>query len=512
MTGKHLTEDQVVIYRATRQAHTSQHAARIASISRSSASRIDNGLWAPQKHRTRRTRRSKLSGVWDGDALPYLAENPRASAKDVYLHLRDVFPLLISAAQRRTIERQYKRWQNEHGFIPLGNLTFLHSAHQGYLDMSLFGEQEINSPDLPLLIRSAKSLPLKKRNRAMLALAVLQRIPLVQMCRYLRISKSTAKRWEKIFQDGGAKALLFPDTARSPKCVSEAVNGALFKVLHCPPPSYGFARTNWRAIDLKAAMGTEGVVTSLWTIRRAIRQAGYRWKKAKVSLTSNDPRYIEKVKKITSILENLTDDEAFFSVDEYGPFSLRSMKGLRLVGPDETPSVPQWQKTRGSLIITAAVELKTNQITHFYSNGKNTQEMIAMIERLRRAYAEQKTLYISWDAASWHMSKALDERVTFLNEWAEHDKAPIIELAPLPSKAQFLNVIESIFSGLARAVIHNSDFTDLDDAKHMIDEYLANRNDFYFRHPRRAGNKIWGKERHPAVFDESRNHKDPRYR
>ena len=122
MTGKHLTDDQVVIYRATRQAHTLQHAAKIASISRSSASRIDNCLWAPQKHRSRRTRRRKLSGVWDGDALPFLAKNPRASAKDVYMHLRDVFPLLVSSAQRRTIERQYKKWKNEHGFTPLANL------------------------------------------------------------------------------------------------------------------------------------------------------------------------------------------------------------------------------------------------------------------------------------------------------------------------------------------------------------------------------------------------------
>ena len=428
------------------------------------------------------------------------------------MHLRDVFPLLVSSAQRRTIERQYKKWQNTHGLTLLADLAFFHSAHQGYLDTTLFDEQERNSPDLSLLIRSAKSLPLKKRNRAILALAVLRRIPFVHICRYLKISKSTAKRWAKIFQDGGTKALLFRDPARSPKCVSEGVNAALFKVLHYPPSSYGFARTNWRAIDLKAAMATEGVVTSLWTIRRAIRQAGYRWKKAKVSLTRNDPRYLEKVKRISLILENLGDDDSFFSVDEYGPFSLRSMKGLRLVTQREIPSVPQWQKTRGSLIITAAVELKTNQITHFYSDSKNTQEMIAMIERLRRAYARQKTLYISWDAASWHMSKALDDRVIFLNEWAEHDKAPIIELAPLPSKAQFLNVIESIFSGLARAVIHNSDFTDLQDAKHMIDEYFANRNDFYIGHPRRAGNKIWGKERHPAVFNESRNHKDPRYR
>src|SRR5262249_37418158 len=154
--------------------------------------------WAPRKHWTRQTRRSKLSGVWDGDALPYLAENPRASAKDVYVHLQDVFPLLVSVAQRRTIERQYKRWQNEHGFTPLANLTFLHSAHQGYLDISLFGEQQTISPDLPLLIRSANSLPLKKRNRAILALAVLRRIPLVQVCRYLKISKSTARRWTKI--------------------------------------------------------------------------------------------------------------------------------------------------------------------------------------------------------------------------------------------------------------------------------------------------------------------------
>ena len=313
MTGKHLTEDQIILYRATRKAHTLQHAAKIASISPSSASRIDNGLWVPKKHRTRRTRRSKLSDVWDGEALPYLAENPRVSAKDVYQHLRDISPLLVSAAQRRTIERQYKLWKNEPILKnPLDYTTFFHSAHQGYLNISLFTDQESISPDLQLLIRSAKSLPLKKRNRAILALAVLQRIPLAHVHRYLKISSSTAYRWAKIFQDGGTKALLFPDTARSLKCGSEAVNVALFKVLHCPPQSYGFARTNWRATDLKAAMATEGVVTSLWTIRRAIRQAGYRWKKAKVTLTSNDPRYREKLKKITSILKNLYDDEGFF--------------------------------------------------------------------------------------------------------------------------------------------------------------------------------------------------------
>lgn len=36
----------------------------------------------------------------------------------------------------------------------------------------------------------------------------------------------------------------------------------------------------------------------------------------------------------------------------------------------------QWQRSKGKLICTAVLELSTNQITHFYSKKKNTEEMI----------------------------------------------------------------------------------------------------------------------------------------
>ena len=88
----------------------------------------------------------------------------------------------------------------------------------------------------------------------------------------------------------------------------------------------------------------------------------------------------------------------------------------------------------------------------------------------------------------------------------------MVETAPLPARAQFLNVIESVFSGMARAIIHNSDYKSVDEAKMAIDRYFAERNDHFRRHPRRAGRKIWGKEREPAVFCEANNCKDPRYR
>ena len=115
--------------------------------------------------------------------------------------------------------------------------------------------------------------------------------------------------------------------------------------------------------------------------------------------------------------------------------------------------------------------------------------MIKMIDMVRRAMSTKAVIYFSWDAASWHMSKALDERIEFWNGWAAYDMAPKIVLVPLPARAQFLNVIESVFSGMARAVIHNSDFVDDVEAKKILDGYIEQRNAYFLSHPRRAGNK-----------------------
>jgi hypothetical protein len=72
-------------------------------------------------------------------------------------------------------------------------------------------------------------------------------------------------------------------------------------------------------------------------------------------------------------------------------------------------------------------------------------------------------MYFSWDAASWHASKKLTERVNELNneEYRNNNQNPIAELAPLPASAKFLNIIESVFSGLAKSIIHSSDINHL---------------------------------------------------
>jgi hypothetical protein len=146
--------------------------------------------------------------------------------------------------------------------------------------------------------------------------------------------------------------------------------------------------------------------------------------------------------------------------------------------------------------MTAALELSTNQITHFYSPAKNTVEMIRLLDLLVEQCAGHRTLYFSWDAASWHASRELAQPVSDLNASlpSGERRGPRVELAPLPAGAQFLNVIESVFSGMARAVLHNSDYESVAACMAAIDAYFAERNENFRESPCRAGKKIWGEE------------------
>jgi hypothetical protein len=164
--------------------------------------------------------------------------------------------------------------------------------------------------------------------------------------------------------------------------------------------------------------------------------------------------------------------------------------------------------------VTAALELSENQVIHFYSENKNTNEMLKLLELLLVKYADQSRIYFSWDAASWHLSKRLYRRVDEINssEYRAMHNSPIVTLAPLPSRAQFLNVIESVFSGMAKAVIHNSDYQSVDECKQAINRHFDERNQHFRESPKRAGGKIWGKEIVPAAFHHANNCKDPHYR
>jgi hypothetical protein len=157
------------------------------------------------------------------------------------------------------------------------------------------------------------------------------------------------------------------------------------------------------------------------------------------------------------------------------------------------------------LIVTAASELSTNQVTHFYSRKKDTDEMIRLLDILLEQYKGTAKVYFSWDKASWHTSKKLFSKIEDVNQagYSAVHHTPTVGLATLPASAQFLNVIESVFSGLAKAVIHNSSYESLDECMAAIDRHFKDRKEHFKKNPKRAGNSIWGKEMVKPVFSET---------
>jgi hypothetical protein len=325
------------------------------------------------------------------------------------------------------------------------------------------------------------------------------------------MNRKTVRNYLTAFQSGGIE-LLFQRKTKRVKADDTKLKSAVFALLHEPPSLSGYNRTTWRMEDLQKTLKDRGYPACRATIRNVIKEAGFRWKSARVVLTSNDPEFREKLEHIQRILANLKEDERFFSVDEFGPFAVKKKPGRLLAASGVQPTVPQWQKSKGCLILTAALELSKNQVTHFYSAAKNTDEMIRMAKVLIEQYKKMGKLYLCWDAASWHISKKLLAFVEKHNKTSHQNLLPELEIAPLPTSAQFLNVIESVFSGMARAIIHNSDYPSVQAAKEAIDRHFSERNQHYMDNPRRAGNKIWGQERTGINFTASNNCKDPAYR
>ena len=349
------------------------------------------------------------------------------------------------------------------------------------------------------------------REKALVILAHQQLFSNATIARCLGISQNTVRGYLRKLRDTGVDGV-FERKKLPSKSSDEDLKKAVFGLLHEPPSLSDVNRTSWKMDDLQRILAARGQVACKDVIRRIIKDAGFKWRNARTVLTSNDPQYRDKVERLHTTLSNLTIDERFFSIDEFGPFAIKITGGRVLAAPGTQPTIPQWQKSKGSLILTAALELSTNQVTHFYSTAKNTAEMIKMAQLLIEQYQDEKKLFLSWDAASWHISKVLKEFVANHNAISDLAEVPRLELLPLPAGAQFLNVIESVFSGMARAIIHNSNYASKVDAIAAIDRYLRERNLHFREHPKRAGSKVWRLERTSASFHPSNNCKDPAYR
>jgi transposase len=166
-------------------------------------------------------------------------------------------------------------------------------------------------PGLSILFGHLHNGRLMDRNRAMVALASHRKIPSRTICEFLGVGKAFVRKYRNKFDSEGA-----PQTKSNRKIDNEELRKAIFSLLHEPPTNHGINRTSWTMALLRRVLKENGTHVGTALVARMIKAAGYKWRKAKIVLTSNDPTYKEKLAHIRYILSNLQPDEAFFSIDE----------------------------------------------------------------------------------------------------------------------------------------------------------------------------------------------------
>ena len=310
---------------------------------------------------------------------------------------------------------------------------------------------------------------------------------------------SVVQGWIKAFNRYGLDGIQPKRKKRAPDkriLAFEVKKKRILEILHDRPSSFGINRSNWSGLSLASAYETrysESITRSM--VSRLIHSAGYGLKRARTVLTSPDPDYREKVELVLSTLQNLKMGELFFFIDEMGPLRVKKYGGRTYTKRTETPSIPQVQANKGSVTLSGALSATTNQVTWIYGKSKDTFAMIDLIEMLFNQYNYAPAIYITWDAASWHDSLKLNEWLDDFNSITRRlGTGPIIFLVPLPTSSQFLDVIESIFSGMKRAVIHHSDYKSDIEMKEAISCHFRDRNAFFKNNPKRVGKKIWQQE------------------
>jgi transposase len=229
---------------------------------------------------------------------------------------------------------------------------------QGEVSLHALAGELGEVPDLNALVTVVNEGRLSDRNRALAVLAREKGFSITDVCGFLDLSKASVLKYCRRYHEGGAALLMAGKIVAATKFDKECNKQAVFSLLHAPPSAYGVNRTTWRMADLQEVLRRQGLPLCKDVIRTIFKEAGYKWRSARVVLTSRDPEYRPKVEAIKKLLSELAQDEAFFSIDEYGPFAVKKKGGVKRVPPGQEYVVPQWQKSKGWMILTVPPQLE----------------------------------------------------------------------------------------------------------------------------------------------------------
>lgn len=259
-----------------------------------------------------------------------------------------------------------------------------------------------------------------------------------------------------------------------PPKVDEPYRKALQTTVEQEPRTIEQSFSTWTCADLAQYLAGQGrALFSAKTVRRHLRDLGYRIVRPVLSIASPDPDYAVKAEALEEFKAQAHRGEIILLFED--EVDLNLLPGVlgcwtRRGQQRKVPTPGQNVKRYGF----GAVNFMTGKVTHLITERKNSDGFIRLIEQIVQAYCPGET----WDGPKValvidnyiiHCSKKTTE---VLDKYADR-----LCVVALPTYSPQLNLIERLWKHLRRKVTHNHLFKCIDDLVAAVEQFLTSLND-----------------------------------
>ncbi|MEV0538154.1 IS630 family transposase, partial [Kitasatospora sp. NPDC050463] len=311
----------------------------------------------------------------------------------------------------------------------------------------------------------SRSAPLRRIQRAGVALAAADGVPNAVIARRHGLHIATVRRWRKRLHHEGLAALDDRSRPGRPRRYGPEVHLAIVATVTSARPD---TDSHWTHKSIAKSLAKQGISAS--QVGRILAGLDLKPHLVRGWLTRPaDPDFHTKAAEVCALYLNRPEGSVVLSVDEKTAIQARSRRHPTRPARPGHPEQREFEYRRhGTASIVAALDVHTGQVLVEDITRNNSVTFVNFLRLLDRSINPALDVHLVLDNGSSHVAKAT-------RAWlAAH---PRFTVHHTPKHASWLNQIEIFFSILARRLLRRGEFTSRGDLIDKIRDFTIAYND-----------------------------------
>jgi transposase len=279
--------------------------------------------------------------------------------------------------------------------------------------------------------------------RARIILRAAEGVANVAIAGELGVSVPTVGLWRTRFRERGLAGLADGPRSGRPAVYGREIRERVLATTLTPPEG----ATHWSTRRLAKAVGV-----SPNTILRIWREGRLKPHRVETFKFSSDPDLVAKVTDVVGLYLHPPERAIVLSVDEKTQIqALDRTQPMLPLRPGQVERHTHDYKRHGTLVLSAALEIATGQVTTRTSARHRAEEFLDFLNLLARTYPRRE-LHLILDNVSTHKTPEVAR-------WLRRHKR--FHLHFTPTSASWLNQVETWFGILTRQALRRGSFESL---------------------------------------------------